>query len=279
MTSPNQQNDIRSLISEGNAALSTFLSRSTGNGNWFRSTLSLLSAHLVRSFHSSKESTMDDTNADWEALMKVKFDGPPQWGPWWWPWIKIWISYWAVDPRNPTPEERQAATKFMQETVAATLPCGICRQHFAQRTKDVYDHTTSRLALMKWAVETRNLVNDRNGRPRVEFKEAMRILARLPIAAHAVHAVTKGNEDVFAAKARGGGVYDWVAPAIISALIVLIIVVCVVAFLRQPRGDQDPSGKLSPVAGTTSAGKRSTSSNNQAALSRAPVNQRVTVTA
>ena len=54
------------------------------------------------------------------------------------------------------------------------LPCPTCSEHYKEHINKFPPDCTSREKLSKWLVEIHNIVNEKNGKPRVEYDMARR---------------------------------------------------------------------------------------------------------
>ena len=98
---------------------------------------------------------------------------PSVWGPSGWVFLHyVTLSY----PTNPTPQVRQNFRTFIT-SMQSVLPCEMCRTHFKQWIDDnpLDVALTNRDELVKWGFNAHNAVNERNGKPRLDWLEFTRL--------------------------------------------------------------------------------------------------------
>jgi hypothetical protein len=77
-----------------------------------------------------------------------------------------------------TPEKLEAFRTFVQ-SLAVLLPCSKCSEHFLQMITSL--KTDSPESALKWTIDTHNNVNERLGKPRLTYAQAVQaIMAKAP---------------------------------------------------------------------------------------------------
>lgn len=102
---------------------------------------------------------------------------PTVWGPFFWHTIHIVaLGY----PKNPTYTDKKCAKEFY-ESLAFLLPCGICRQHYAEHLAQnpLTPFLDSRTDLLKWTIDIHNKVNKMLGKPEWTQPEVIAYYERL----------------------------------------------------------------------------------------------------
>lgn len=125
------------------------------------------------------------------------------WGPHAWEFLHA-CTY--AYPDHPSEEEQQN-TKVFFESMAHVLPCERCKMHYGRMLRDmpIDSHLKSREALARWLVEAHNRVNDRTGKPRVEYDyiktkyDGMRGTCRTEVNPNDVKAACKATSPLVAA--------------------------------------------------------------------------------
>ena len=90
------------------------------------------------------------------------------WGPHAWEFIHT-VSF--AYPENPTFQDRERYTTFFH-SLAHVLPCPTCRNHFNKLLHNdlpISKHLGSQEALSRWAVDAHNIVNERLGKPTLDY--------------------------------------------------------------------------------------------------------------
>lgn len=91
------------------------------------------------------------------------------WGPHGWGFFHaVTFAY----PQNPDTLTKQQYAQFF-DSIGNVLPCGICRQHFADMLKKYPIDLTSRDTLTRWLVDRHNQVNQRLGKPIMSYDQAV----------------------------------------------------------------------------------------------------------
>lgn len=71
-------------------------------------------------------------------------------------------------------DDYQTLKTFIYSYVGA-LPCVVCRKHFEEVLAQVpFPSESENLAYFKWSVDVHNIVNNRLGKPRVSYDDALR---------------------------------------------------------------------------------------------------------
>jgi Erv1 / Alr family len=93
--------------------------------------------------------------------------GPGVWGPIFWTMLHITtLGY----PDTPTNNEKEAAVAFF-ESLKTTLPCPICKQHYADTLQQfpVQQAVGSKQDLIRWLFVIHNEVNKQLQKPQVSW--------------------------------------------------------------------------------------------------------------
>lgn len=102
---------------------------------------------------------------------------PSVWGPFFWHTIHIAaLGY----PKNPTYTDKRAAKEFF-EALQFMLPCGVCRDHYANhiKSKPISTFLDKRADLFRWTIDIHNEVNRSLNKPQWTEQEVMAYYARL----------------------------------------------------------------------------------------------------
>ena len=101
--------------------------------------------------------------------------GPQVWGPHGWQFIHyITLGY----PNNPTFVQKQNYKNFFL-SLSNVLPCSICAAHYNENiikyplTDEIL---SSRRNLTFWAIDIHNLVNEFNGKPILNYDDALKLI-------------------------------------------------------------------------------------------------------
>lgn len=89
------------------------------------------------------------------------------WGPHIWETLHI-VSFHM--PENPTQQEQDDILELVY-VIGKTLPCDNCRTHFSKLLNSYPPqyHSQSRDKFTRWLVEVHNRVNERLGKPRIDY--------------------------------------------------------------------------------------------------------------
>lgn len=101
--------------------------------------------------------------------------GPDVWGPHGWKFLHyVSLGY----PTNPTKEQKEKYKAFFI-LLKDTLPCAVCRLHYAENynklplTDDVLN---DREKLIKWVIDIHNIVNAMKNKPIVKYEDAIKMI-------------------------------------------------------------------------------------------------------
>ncbi len=100
--------------------------------------------------------------------MQVNSRLPGVWGPHLWALLHCFA---ACYPEKPTPVEQDQMLLFLT-SVAAVLPCPVCRSHCLEYFKAQPPVVTSQVELMGYLWNFHNCVNKRTNKPFVKYEEA-----------------------------------------------------------------------------------------------------------
>jgi len=94
--------------------------------------------------------------------MDVRF-----WGPHFWATMEFVAFHYPVNPS----EEDKTDIKNFYNSLIKILPCNTCQEHFQKLLVKfpLDNHLSSRDELTRWLVEAHNRVNDRLGKPRIQY--------------------------------------------------------------------------------------------------------------
>lgn len=91
------------------------------------------------------------------------------WGP---PiWNAIHILAFLGTPGPLTAVEQQGFVQWFQ-SLGTVLPCGKCRQHYADYVRKTPPNVQTRESLSRWTVDLHNWVNARLGKPEISWEQA-----------------------------------------------------------------------------------------------------------
>lgn len=101
--------------------------------------------------------------------------GPDTWGPHGWKFLHyVSLGY----PINPTKEQKENFKNFFI-LLKYTLPCSVCRTHFAEN----YDKLpltdeilSDREKFIKWVIDLHNIVNEMKNKPIVKYEIARKMI-------------------------------------------------------------------------------------------------------
>jgi uncharacterized membrane protein len=101
--------------------------------------------------------------------------GPTQFGPSLWQGLHyITLGY----PTNPTDDQKDKYKAFFL-LLKDTLPCSVCANHYAENLK-ILQLTDKVLEnkenLVKWLIDLHNIVNDKNNKEIIEYKNARTLI-------------------------------------------------------------------------------------------------------
>lgn len=164
-------NDIISNIIEGRNSNTSSASGSTAtNNNANDNTDSNINANNNNDVNSSESgSGNDNDHEDSPRNALMDFVGPT-----------IWVALHTLAfqyPDVPSAAEKSAAQNYVK-SIATLLPCGACRTHYSQLLTSYPANVSSRAAFSKWTVDAHNHVNDRLGKPRVSYDDAIEMYSR-----------------------------------------------------------------------------------------------------
>lgn len=102
---------------------------------------------------------------------------PDVWGPFFWTTMHI-VSL-GYNPK-PTEHEQQAAIKFY-ESLAYTIPCPVCREHYSHLLEKmpISQAVGSRDELVLWVFTVHNSVNNQLGKPEITFDKYIQTMTAL----------------------------------------------------------------------------------------------------
>lgn len=102
---------------------------------------------------------------------------PDVWGPFFWTTMHI-VSL-GYSPK-PSEKEKEAAIKFY-ESLAYTIPCPICREHYSHFLGEmpIKDAVNSRDELIDWVFTVHNRVNQQLGKPAISFDQYIKNMTAL----------------------------------------------------------------------------------------------------
>lgn len=93
--------------------------------------------------------------------MDVRF-----WGPSFWSTMEfVCFNY----PAQPTEQQKTQTLQFFQ-SIARVLPCESCKTHFIELIKKYPPTLSNRDQLSRWIVDMHNHVNQRLGKPIMDYK-------------------------------------------------------------------------------------------------------------
>ena len=108
-------------------------------------------------------------------LMSNQFVTPDIWGPVVWHALHyITLGY----PTNPSNDNKEKYKLFFT-LLSDVLPCSICAEHFAENLKNMPlsdDVLNNKESLIKWLIEFHNVVNEKNNKPIILYKDAKGII-------------------------------------------------------------------------------------------------------
>lgn len=94
---------------------------------------------------------------------------PTIWGSQAWQLIHcVALTY----PQNPTEQDRENYLGFLK-MLGEVLPCEICAEHFRQNMDAMPPRMDNRTEFFEWTVDIHNLVNQKNGKRTISYKEAL----------------------------------------------------------------------------------------------------------
>ena len=101
--------------------------------------------------------------------------GPSTWGPVVWHALHyITLGY----PNSPTDEQKEKYKIFFS-LLADVLPCSICAEHFSEILKNLplsENVLKNRENLIKWLIDFHNVVNEKNNKPIILYKDALQMI-------------------------------------------------------------------------------------------------------
>jgi hypothetical protein len=102
---------------------------------------------------------------------------PDVWGPFFWTTMHI-VSL-GYSPK-PSEKEQEAAIKFY-ESLAYTIPCPICREHYSYLLEKmpIAQAVGSRDDLVLWVFNVHNAVNNQLGKPEITFDQYIQSMTAL----------------------------------------------------------------------------------------------------
>jgi hypothetical protein len=107
--------------------------------------------------------------------MSNKVLGPDTWGPVVWHALHyITLGY----PVNPTPRNKIKYKHFFT-LLSDVLPCSICAKHFEENLVNMpLDDKVleNKESLIKWLIDFHNIVNEKNNKPIIMYKEARQLI-------------------------------------------------------------------------------------------------------
>jgi len=102
--------------------------------------------------------------------------GPNIWGPHGWKFIHYVTLAYPID--NPDEETKNNYKNFFT-LLQFVLPCKICANHYAENLKKLPlsdDVLSSRIGLVKWAIDMHNIVNESKGKPIMSYEDAVKTI-------------------------------------------------------------------------------------------------------
>lgn len=101
--------------------------------------------------------------------------GPDTWGPHGWKFLHyVSLGY----PTNPTQQQKEKYKAFFI-LLKDTLPCSVCRVHFAENYDKLPltdDILSDREKLIKWVIDIHNIVNKMKNKPIVKYEDARKMI-------------------------------------------------------------------------------------------------------
>ncbi len=96
------------------------------------------------------------------------------WGPDLWRGIHSVIRFY---PEEPSETERESYKLFLM-SLAKVLPCDRCKEHFSEFLKNVNfsELLMNQFTLVKGIIELHNDINKRNGKPIMEYQDALKVV-------------------------------------------------------------------------------------------------------
>jgi hypothetical protein len=102
--------------------------------------------------------------------------GPNIWGPHGWKFIHFVTLAYPID--NPDEETKKNYRHFFT-LLQYVLPCKICANHYAENLEKLPlsdDVLSSRNALVRWAIDMHNIVNESKNKPIMKYEDAMKVI-------------------------------------------------------------------------------------------------------
>jgi hypothetical protein len=129
-------------------------------------TLSVAGSRLVHAQSSSSHAVGKQTSGNDPAVLAgFHACGPGCWGP-----VEWMAMHQMLRGFQPTPT-RKAALVTHLTSLADVLPCSACGNHW--RTIAPTVDTSSRDAALKWSIDAHNSVNERLGKPKLSYAQAI----------------------------------------------------------------------------------------------------------
>lgn len=111
-----------------------------------------------------------------DHILQISDDTRPllhigRWGQSGWIFITACVF---VYPLKADVDSKHSMRQFLT-AISKIMPCSICRNHFSEAIQTLEPALKGRKQLLQWVCDTRNEINDRNGKPFIPLHEMMKL--------------------------------------------------------------------------------------------------------